>query len=307
MSSLDMADHVTIAGLVFIIHILQRFIRFWWKMIRCYALTRIGFVYDHRRYGDWVVVTGATDGIGKEYARQFAKEGMKIVLISRTRGKLESVAKEIESEFNVETKCICFDFKQLAGSYELVEKELNGIDIGILVNNVATAVKKRVQFAEKDIHLLLDTVHCNVISELRMTHMIMKGMIERGRGLVVHVSSSTLYFNLKYCITYPATKAFVASFWKALRLENRGVIDHQLVTPFVVSTNAAPKNIAHAPSAEEYVTSAIRTIGITDNTCGYWIHEVQKCIYQNVPECIATLLVQMQLYYLYKQSKLKKR
>jgi len=63
-----------------------------------------------KSYGDWAVVTGATDGIGKAYCEQLAKEGINILLISRTLEKLQNVAKEIEDKYNIKTDVLAADF-----------------------------------------------------------------------------------------------------------------------------------------------------------------------------------------------------
>merc|ERR1739838_746783 len=87
-------------------------------------------------YGQWAVVTGSTDGIGKSYAKELAKSGMNILLISRTKEKLERVAKEIGDEFSVETEIVQADFSNGLPIYENIAKHLQNKEIGILVNNV---------------------------------------------------------------------------------------------------------------------------------------------------------------------------
>ena len=81
------AGYVTVALAAYKISIFVVF------MLRCYILPRFGFHINLRKYGEWAVVTGATDGIGKEYVRQLAKRGFKVVLISRNVEKLEDVQK----------------------------------------------------------------------------------------------------------------------------------------------------------------------------------------------------------------------
>ena len=96
----------------------------------------------HARYGGgYALVTGASDGLGKEYARNLAKEGFNLVLMARDQDKLDVVACEIRQEFKVKTIVICYDFSKLA-TLESVE-ELKLIlakrlpaDVSILVNNV---------------------------------------------------------------------------------------------------------------------------------------------------------------------------
>lgn len=90
------------------------------------------------KLGKWAVVTGATDGIGKAYAEELARQGFAIVLISRTQEKLDEVSKAIESKYNVETKTISADFGSV-DIYSKIESGLAGLEIGVLVNNVGVS------------------------------------------------------------------------------------------------------------------------------------------------------------------------
>ncbi|KAG1935046.1 testosterone 17-beta-dehydrogenase [Pimephales promelas] len=90
------------------------------------------------KLGKWAVVTGATDGIGKAYAEELARQGFAIVLISRTQEKLDEVSKAIESKYNVETKTISADFGSV-DIYTKIESGLTGLEIGVLVNNVGVS------------------------------------------------------------------------------------------------------------------------------------------------------------------------
>ncbi|GCB74213.1 hypothetical protein scyTo_0003301 [Scyliorhinus torazame] len=87
-------------------------------------------------FGRWAVVTGATDGIGKAYAKELAKRGLSIVLISRSQEKLDQVAEEIREQFQVETRTITVDFGGGVEIYKVIEAGLAGLEIGVLVNNV---------------------------------------------------------------------------------------------------------------------------------------------------------------------------
>ncbi|XP_042209410.1 inactive hydroxysteroid dehydrogenase-like protein 1 [Homarus americanus] len=88
------------------------------------------------KYGKWAVVTGSTDGIGKEYAKKLAQGGMNIILISRTMEKLKKVETEIADEYGVETEVVQADFSQGRVIYEDIGKHLQDKEIGVLVNNV---------------------------------------------------------------------------------------------------------------------------------------------------------------------------
>ncbi|VDP94973.1 unnamed protein product [Echinostoma caproni] len=69
--------------------------------------------HNLKKAGEWAIVTGATDGIGKAYAQELARDGLNIMLISRNMEKLESVAKEIQDAHNVKTKVVQCDFTQV--------------------------------------------------------------------------------------------------------------------------------------------------------------------------------------------------
>merc|ERR1719450_829776 len=102
--------------------------------MRLYFLPKFGVKKDLKKYGSWAVVTGATDGIGKAIAKQLAKRGINIVLISRSSDKLTTVAEELVT-FNVQVKTITYDFSD-ANNYGQIAEEIEDLDIGILVNNV---------------------------------------------------------------------------------------------------------------------------------------------------------------------------
>lgn len=80
----------------------------------------------------FAVVTGATDGIGREYARGLAKQKINVVVISRTESKLRELCNELEAEYRVKTKFIVADFSQGKPIYSHIAKELENIPIGIL-------------------------------------------------------------------------------------------------------------------------------------------------------------------------------
>jgi 17beta-estradiol 17-dehydrogenase / very-long-chain 3-oxoacyl-CoA reductase len=97
---------------------------FLWNSILAPAM---GLGVDFRKMGKWALVTGATDGIGLAYSKQLAEMGLNIVLISRTKDRLESVARQIETMYRVKTKVIQVDFSQHMEHYEKrLQNELSG-------------------------------------------------------------------------------------------------------------------------------------------------------------------------------------
>lgn len=176
------------------------------------------------------VVTGATDGLGKAYARQLAGRGLDVVLVSRTQAKLDATADEIVAEHpSRRVKCVRADFADAdtAAVYGHVARELHGLDVGVLVNNVGLSYPHPEYFlraAEEPEkgpaaasglgpRLFDDMVRCNVTSVLNMCRIVMPGMVERRRGCVINISSTAARIPCPLLTVYGATKVSAAHFF----------------------------------------------------------------------------------------------
>ncbi|CAG7824358.1 unnamed protein product, partial [Allacma fusca] len=161
---------------------------------------------------NFVVVTGASDGIGKAFAKQLANLGLNIVLISRSKDKLDLVAEEIENQFAVETKVIAVDFTNGASVYDQIKESIEGLDVGVLINNVGMSIDKPNRFLECELHcegsekFLKDILFCNVFPVTLMTRLVLPGMISRKRGVVVNVGSLLGVVPTPFAAAYSATK-----------------------------------------------------------------------------------------------------
>ncbi|XP_036676004.3 hydroxysteroid dehydrogenase-like protein 1 [Drosophila suzukii] len=246
------------------------------------------------KYGHWAVVTGATDGIGKEYARELARQGLNLVLISRTKEKLIAVTNEIESQYKVKIKWIVADFAKGREVYEHIEKELMGIEVSILVNNVGMIHEpETLDRVSED--LLWDLLTVNMASVTMLTRKILPQMIGRRKGAIVNLGSSSELQPLPNLTVYAASKKFMTFFSKALEAE---VAEHnihvQLVMPGFVRTNmnAYADHVLHGgllfPNAYTYARSAVFTLGKTSETNGFWTHAVQYALMKLAPEPVRT-------------------
>jgi 17beta-estradiol 17-dehydrogenase / very-long-chain 3-oxoacyl-CoA reductase len=168
---------------------------------------------------EFSVVTGAGDGIGKSYCEQLAKRGLNIVLVSRRLSKLEPIANEIETAYNVETKIIVVDFTKEEGIYEKIEASIEGLEIGILVNNVGMAYDIFNFFTSFSRKFYKDMINCNVVSMINMTRIVLPQMVDRKKGLIINISSGGSLIPAPLMIVYAASKAFVNKFSDDLRSE----------------------------------------------------------------------------------------
>ncbi|EDV99296.1 inactive hydroxysteroid dehydrogenase-like protein 1 [Drosophila grimshawi] len=235
------------------------------------------------RYGSWAAITGSSDGIGKEYAKELARQGINVVLIARNEEKLKAVAEEIASECTVETKIVIADFTQGAQVYDHIERELADLPIAILVNNVGMGLPVGLNKVSKEqAQQLLDT---NVMAVSQLSRYFFQRLrASKVKGAIVNVSSGTELQPVPYASLYAASKAYTRSFTLALQWEAAPFGIHvQLLSPnFVVTKiNNYSKIIMRGglfiPTAKAYARSAVAQLRDgADETPGYSWHHLQN-------------------------------
>ncbi|XP_017554949.1 very-long-chain 3-oxoacyl-CoA reductase-A [Pygocentrus nattereri] len=230
------------------------------------------------KLGKWAVVTGATDGIGKSYAEELARRGFSMMLISRSQEKLDDIAQSLESRFKVETKTVAVDFGKV-DIYPKIEAALEGLEIGVLVNNVGISYPYPEFFLHiPDLdHFVNTMINVNITSVCQMTRLVLPRMEARARGVVLNISSASGMYPVPLLTVYSATKAFVDFFSRGLQAEYKckGLII-QSVLPFFVATKMTKirKPTLDKPTPDRYVAAEVTTVGLQDQTNGYFPHAV---------------------------------
>ncbi|XP_040037030.2 hydroxysteroid (20-beta) dehydrogenase 2 isoform X4 [Gasterosteus aculeatus] len=252
-----------------------------WCGFRQFVLSELWHV-DLKTYGQWAVVTGATSGIGKAYARELAQRGLDVILVSRCDDKLRMIAKEIEEQYGQKTRTIQVDFTDSQRIYPAIAKQLEGLEIGILVNNVGMTYSDHFAYfleipdAEQKITQI---INCNMLSVPQMTRLVLPGMVERGIGLIVNMSSEVGVRPQPLLSLYCATKSFVTFFSQCLHAEykSKGIIV-QCVAPFMVSTNMTKHRTVNffVRSASGFAREALNTVGQSSYTSGCLSHALQN-------------------------------
>ncbi len=166
------------------------------------------------------LITGGTGGIGAAFARQLASEGHSLTLVARTKNHLEQLARDLRAAYGVEVEVLTADLSREESLRIVEERITSDPTLTLLVNCAGSAPWGR--FAELDLKRQEETIRLNVLAPVRLTRAAVAGMIQRGRGAVVNVSSLSAYMALPFCAIYGGTKAFLASFTEALHEELRG-------------------------------------------------------------------------------------
>jgi short-subunit dehydrogenase len=161
------------------------------------------------------LVTGASSGIGTEFARALSGRGHELVLVARRRERLEQIASELPGEAHVLECDLTRDADELPGRV----REL-GLEVHLLVNNAGFGSWG--PFVEKDSERLVDQVRLNCEAVVALTRAFLPPMLERRRGGVITVASTAGMQPLPYEAVYSATKAFARTFSDALHAELRG-------------------------------------------------------------------------------------
>ncbi|KAI5638787.1 short chain dehydrogenase domain-containing protein [Phthorimaea operculella] len=266
-------------GIAFLVFIVLYVVKFLFSVFYTYAIGPVLNKVDFKSKGKWALVTGCTDGIGKQYARELAARGCDIVLVSRSMDKLKATAEEIEKDFKVSTKIIQADFSEGDPIYERIAKEIADLEIGTLVNNVGVSYAYPEYFLdipdwEKFMKNIMNT---NMVSVTRMTGLVLPGMVSREKGVVINIGSASSIIPSPLLTVYAASKAYVDKFTEALEQEysKKGIIVQCILPGFVCSNmSGIRRSTFFAPTAKAFVKSALALCGTVSKTTGYFPHSI---------------------------------
>ncbi|KAF7890150.1 hypothetical protein EAF00_008466 [Botryotinia globosa] len=218
--------------------------------------------------GTWAIVTGASDGLGKEYAIQLAQKGFNIVLVSRTESKLQTLASEIQTKYagsNIQTKILAMDFAANRDEdYAKLKALVDGLDVGILVNNVGQSHSIPVPFIQTPKEEIRDIITINCTGTLRVTQIVAPGMVQRKRGLILTMGSFGGWLPTPLLATYSGSKAFLQQWSTSLGGELKGTgVDVELVLSYLVTTAMSKirRTSMFIPNPRTFVKTTLAKIG----------------------------------------------
>jgi uncharacterized protein len=167
------------------------------------------------------LITGASSGIGAEFARQVAERGSDLILVARRLDRLESLAEKLSERFGVRVETIALDLSQPAvGAILATEVERRGLHATSLINNAGFGTYG--QFHEEDAERVREEIALDVATLVDISHAFIGALRSSGTGFLINVASNAAYQPTPNMAVYGAAKAFVLSFTEALWYESRG-------------------------------------------------------------------------------------
>lgn len=168
----------------------------------------------------WALVTGASSGIGAEFATRLAELGMHLVLVARRGDLLEQLARDLDTKHGTRCEIFVSDLSNPGAAKNLVnEIEHKNIAIELLVNNAGFAMVGEVQ--STDVDRVMQLVRLNTSAVTELIYRLLPGMLERGHGAIINVASVAAFQPVAYMGVYAATKTFVLHLSEALWAETR--------------------------------------------------------------------------------------
>jgi len=247
---------------------------------------------DLRRYGEWALITGATDGIGRAMTIQIARKKINVVIVGRSASKLEEFSKELSSKYNVQVRSVIVDFMDddLEGGLSKISQDTSDIQVGILVNNVGISYPYARFLHEVDTNLEKSLLRLNCETTTKMIHLFLPSMLKRKRGAIINVGSGAVGILPSYPLyaVYAATKGYVEQLSRSLYVEYKhSGIDVQCQIPLYVATKMSKIRPSFtAPAADQYAKCALGWIGYEPVITPYWVQSVMWFIIRLIPEPI---------------------
>ncbi len=171
------------------------------------------------RYGPWAVVMGASEGTGREFARQIAAQGVPCILIARRDGPLRALAEEIRRESGVECLTATIDLADPQAAAQIA-RATGDRQVGLLVSNAGSDPNGSL-FLDRELSAWVDLVQRNVLTMMESVHHFARPMRTRGRGGLLLVNSGACYGGGSAMGPYCGSKAFTLCFAEALWAELR--------------------------------------------------------------------------------------
>jgi short-subunit dehydrogenase len=217
------------------------------------------------RYGPWALITGASRGLGAEFARQCAERGLNVILVATNTDLLQAQADSINKDYGVEAKTIVLDLSR-EDILQEITPVTDSLEIGLLVNNAGMS---RVRpFLNHTLDQLVKQLHVNARAGLILAYHFGRKMAERRRGGIIFLSSGSAMFGTAYCANYAGTKAYnliiAETLWYELGrygVDVLGFMAGSTKTPGWDANEPKPSRLVKVMDVKTTVAEALQALG----------------------------------------------
>lgn len=164
------------------------------------------------------LITGASSGIGAEFACQLAEHGFDLVLVARRKNKLDSLCEKLSRDNSIQAEVLVADLSKPKDMDKVVSKILECDDLDVLINNAGYGI--HTPFLDREYKQNAEMINVHYISPVMFCHAAIKGMIERGRGVIINNASSSVFARTSEI--YSSSKAAITIFSELLKPLVRG-------------------------------------------------------------------------------------
>lgn len=221
------------------------------------------------KYGEWGLILGATEGVGKAFCEKIAAGGMNVVMVGRREEKLNVLAGEIRETYGVETKVVRADFSQ-PGAAETVFAATEGLDMGFMSYVACLHSFGKIQDTPWEKHEAM--INVNVVTFLKCFHHYMRIFAAQDRGAVINVSSMTGISSSPWNGQYGAGKAFILKMTEAVACECEGTgVDVEVITLGTTLTPSLLSNLPGGPQGEAVMKIALTPRSASTRPLRSWV------------------------------------
>ena len=214
------------------------------------------------KYGEWGIILGATEGVGKEFAEKIAKEGMNVVLVGRREEKLKDLGKSIEEQYGVQTKVIRADFAQDDCTDKIFE-ETKDLDMGFMSYVACFHTFGKLQDTPWEKHQQM--INVNVVTFLKCFYHYLQIFTKQDRGAIINISSLTGWSSSPWNAQYGAGKSYILKLTEAVACECENTnVDVEVITLGTTITPSLLSNLPGGPAGEAVMKAAMAPEAVAD-------------------------------------------
>lgn len=252
----------------------------------------INFIYSrmqnkavHDRITDkWILITGASDGIGKSLALEFAKLKYKLIILGRNESKLRIVEEQLlQHTPNVIIKV--YDFNQTCDF-----SEFQNFDIAVLINNAGVSYNGPQHFINDNME---EIINVNILNTFKISKVVLGRMMDNKMGYILNIGSITGDFPMPMYSAYAASKSMLKAWSEALYYECKMYhINVECMDTGFVATKMSKikKKSLFCPDSTEYAKSIVKHFGSGRLSFAYWPHLVVFVLISMMPKHVLGML-----------------